>query len=213
MIPIILISDSEEKKDNFLQQQCDKLKINKSTSLIFLNKKNQILSIEQVRLIYKLKLLNNALNSDYKIIVIDNLDLARLETQNSLLKIIEEENKRNLFILCARSKEKIIKTLISRSKVIKIVEKKTNPSSFGLDFSKASLSSIFNNVNFTTKEIALMFCDNITNYIRLNPELFDKINSLFNEVIYTRRLIEQNNVNFQMAIDHLLIFIKNCVKD
>lgn len=213
MIPIILIYNSEIKKSKFINKQCDKLKIKKKTNLIILNEDDQILSIDHVRNIYQSKLLNSTSNSQHKIIVINNLDLARLETQNSLLKIIEESNEKILFVLCAKSKERIIKTILSRSKIVNIIEKKKKTSNFYIDIIDSNLPFLMKNNCFVNKEEALIFCDNLINHLRLKSNLSNKINLLIKEILITRNLIEQNNINFQFAIDHLLIFIRNYVKD
>lgn len=212
MIPIVLISDSEVKTNKFIIEHCSKLKIKKSTNLIFLNEKNQILTIDQVRRIYQLQLINNVNISEYTIIIINNIDLARLETQNSLLKIIEESNEKILFVLCAKSKERIIKTILSRSKIVNIIEKKKKTSDFYIDIIDSNLPFLMKNNCLANKEEALIFCDNFINYLRLKSNLANKTNLIIKEIIFTRNLIEQNNINFQFAIDHLLIFIKNYVK-
>lgn len=54
--------------------------------------------------------------SDKKVVIIDNADTMNNTCQNSLLKLLEEKTATNVFILVAN--DKLLPTIISRSKVI-----------------------------------------------------------------------------------------------
>tara|TARA_B100000579_G_scaffold55698_1_gene39418 strand:- start:465 stop:1403 length:939 start_codon:yes stop_codon:yes gene_type:complete len=58
-------------------------------------------------------------DDNYKIVLIDNIELLNLNSANALLKIIEEPNEKLLFILIHNNSKKIIDTIKSRCIVFK----------------------------------------------------------------------------------------------
>lgn len=60
------------------------------------------------------------LEGDNKVYILMNIDDAGEEAQNKLLKIIEEPPKTVYFLLCAKKENKLLQTVLSRSKKIEL---------------------------------------------------------------------------------------------
>jgi len=58
-------------------------------------------------------------NSNYKIFIIKNAERMTTPAANSFLKTLEEPNEKTIFILTSSKPEKLLKTIISRTSVIK----------------------------------------------------------------------------------------------
>ncbi len=59
-------------------------------------------------------------NLPYKVFLLNNFDISTPEAQNKLLKILEEPPKNVFFLLSAKSEEKVLPTIKSRCKKVKI---------------------------------------------------------------------------------------------
>lgn len=62
--------------------------------------------------------LESPLYSEFKIVIINNIDQATIQAQNKLLKILEEPPKHIIFIITANNENKILQTIISRTRKI-----------------------------------------------------------------------------------------------
>jgi len=76
-----------------------------------IDKKNSQISVVRDMINFTNK---SSFNNDYKIILIDNVELLNINSINALLKVIEEPNNKILFFLIHNSKKKILPTLESR---------------------------------------------------------------------------------------------------
>ncbi len=91
------------------------LSTNASENLIYVsNESHNRTSIEQIREIRK-KLNNSTLNNLPRFIIFDDVEQLNVSSANSLLKVIEEPNNTNYFILINNKRAKLIETIKSRS--------------------------------------------------------------------------------------------------
>ena len=81
-------------------------------------KVNKLGQIDLAREFSSLLSLSSFLNS-YKIGIIKNFDQLNINTQNSLLKILEEPREKVIIILLAKEEEKILKTISSRAQILR----------------------------------------------------------------------------------------------
>ena len=81
--------------------------------------KNNKLSVEESRQIVSESMVM-PYESKKKIFIINNFETATPQSQNALLKVLEEPTASNIFLIVAKSDSTVLKTILSRSK--KIVE-------------------------------------------------------------------------------------------
>ena len=92
-------------------------------NIIYLNGADNIsIKVENIRDI-KNKLLKSPLNDNKRFIILDDVEIYNTQSINALLKMIEEPNKSNYFILINNKSKPIINTLKSRCIEIKIILK------------------------------------------------------------------------------------------
>ena len=60
------------------------------------------------------------LYSNYKIFLINNIDVSTVQAQNKMLKIIEEPPHNVIFILTATSEDKVLQTIKSRCQILRV---------------------------------------------------------------------------------------------
>jgi DNA polymerase-3 subunit delta' len=67
-----------------------------------------------------LHILERPIISDKKIFIINNIDEATVQAQNKILKTLEEPPKSVIFLLTAKNKNKILPTIISRTRKVEL---------------------------------------------------------------------------------------------
>jgi DNA polymerase III gamma/tau subunit len=170
--------------------------------IIFYLKPSKIeYSIEDIRFIKKDVFYQQ---SSIIIYILENFDQSSLEAQNALLKLLEEPPEKVFFILTAESQYHLLPTIISRTKII-----------FYSNEIKREKKDFIQNISqwpsFSSKEEALEYLKNLLLFLKNNiSKKTDNNNSvnILQETIKISHLIKNNNLNYQLAIDHLLILIK-----
>ncbi len=104
-----------------INQICQQLNniISPNNPDIFIINQDTGWTIELTRTI-KTWLSQKPFNHQNKIVIIYQIDQFNLESQNALLKSLEEPGENNYFILTSNKPSKIISTIISRCQIIKI---------------------------------------------------------------------------------------------
>lgn len=212
MIPIILVSKNDEKKEEYINNFIKQEKI--LPYLIFRIKPlKEEISIDQVR---ELKKELVAYIKNRRLFIIYTFETASIESQNALLKTLEEKTAHCQFILAVTDIHNILPTIQSRCKIVHISKENNNVVSQEIInyINKIKLSS---NNDFLAEKIitgisrleVINFIDQLLIYFKNNyleePEIIPKI---LKKSLQIRALIQNNNINPQLAIDNLLIFIK-----
>ncbi len=98
-------------------------------------------SVDDIRAIIE-RAQTKSLDSEYRIIILDESHMLSISAQNALLKILEEPPEKVIFILCTTNPEKLAPTILSR------VQR--------YDFKKISFDGILNRLKFvlTSENIA-----------------------------------------------------------
>lgn len=198
-IPFILVRPTEEKIINFLKEKA------LIDSVIFkILPQGKEYSIEDIR-----NLKNNVFYNYQKKVVflIKNFDNSSIEAQNSFLKLLEEPPKNIFFILTVKNLNKLLPTVISRTRVFYFKDSFT-------------INNLIINIEdwptFSTKESALEYLKQLLIYyyqkLKKNSFYQKEIILIIKEILKITKLIENNNLNYQLAVDHLLIFIKKKIK-
>jgi len=209
--PIILVSLDIKAQEKFIDNFIKENKI--LPYLIFRVKpvKDEI-SIGQIREIKKDIIIYN---KSKRLFVLYSFDIASNEAQNALLKTLEESINNNQFILSAANINQVLPTIQSRSRIVfldKKENKKIKPEILRcIETSKQSKDYLF----LADKEIiginkvgAIVLIDQLLNYFK--EKLVDEAKfapKIIRQCLRIRRLIQDNNLNPQLTIDNLLIFI------
>lgn len=226
-MPILLVSNNQRQINTYITDFVEKYAI--LPSFIFHYKKNPtVISIEQVREIQSHMV---RVFSMKRLFVLRDFETARKETQNAFLKTLEEKGDGAYFILIVPSVSSVLPTIASRcairkSKVKYEKLKSTHQKSKGVCFENdiffaQSLSQMFARYTVTDREKAVRLCDIFLTTIRdmmKKPQenshlpLF-VLPKILKEIMKTRNLILKNNINGQIAIDHILNEIKKMLID
>jgi DNA polymerase III gamma/tau subunit len=213
MLPIILVSQNAKSQEKFIEEFILKNQI-LSYYVYFIEPVKDEVTIDQVRLIKK-EIIMSIKNK--RLFVIRDFDNASSEVQNAMLKTLEENNEINLFILLVTNIAKILPTIRSRSNTL-VLDKKLsikNPKFTELlektqnhDITVARLLSD-KSVDGMTKEEGLKFFDELILYFRqkLRKGNLAEI-KILKKAMDLKSLLQNNNLNPQLTIDNMLIFIK-----
>lgn len=219
MFPILLISKNSKVTEKYLNNF---IKFNKfvSYNISRYQPDPNIIKIDHIR---EIKSMLIRAETDKKLIIIYSFDTAKAETQNAFLKTLEEKNDQVQFIIVVGDETQVLSTISSRCKTIKL--KSPLPAEAPLTWEKAGqlsqpLPQLLSDYSNTNKEKAIKICDQfLWHFRKFNPPPVGWQNNLshptgeikiLKEILKVRNLILKNNLNPQMAIDHLLIFINNC---
>ncbi|MBI4004551.1 hypothetical protein HY358_00265 [Candidatus Roizmanbacteria bacterium] len=213
MLPIILITSNNKQTEDFIQSFIEKNKFNKQYVSIVRPLKQEI-TIDQIRDIRRDLIIQFP---SKRMIIVENFDTSSGEVQNAFLKTLEEKSEETQFILEVRNVAKILPTILSRSKMIKLIGGKHAPMR---EASKKLLDSLTtDNDNYAflgepfitsiDREDAVLLFDEILTYFHQHILTKSaKAAQVLKKTMETRELLLNNNLNPQLAIDTILIFIK-----
>ena len=210
MIPLLILS----KDSKLIKNYVDKLKVgNLFSEVIPSTKENSIDDIKS--LIKEIKVFH----PKTRIYFLANFHLSSIPAQNSFLKLLEEPPTNVQFILSTDNKNQLLPTIVSRTKVVKLEGKES------ADVVERFIAQEINGViNHTTTKIPLSSfkitdresAENILLQIIMffRQRLYSDKNSpiIIKEVLRLRGLLENNNLNPQLTIDQVLIFIYKVYK-
>ncbi|OGK18442.1 hypothetical protein A3D80_00390 [Candidatus Roizmanbacteria bacterium RIFCSPHIGHO2_02_FULL_40_13b] len=210
MLPILITTNVEKTAQKYIDDLGKKRGV--FPSYIFTIRKDGIeLKIEQMR---ELMTDISRLSSTKTMIVIYDFETASTQVQNILLKTLEESPSKFQFILVSMGEETVLPTVLSRVKVIKLGKKKVELENFNFG---ASIADLFASMgDFQKKpEKAVLLCDKLLVFFKKKMETSSRKNEqigqiveIINELLKVRMLLQRNNISPQLAIDHLMIFIK-----
>ncbi len=196
MKSFLLVKAGKKELTNFLQSNFPI----KDKIIFYLKPSKNEYSIEDIRLIKKDVFYQQ---SSIIVYILENFDQSSLEAQNALLKLLEEPPEKVFFILTAENQYHLLPTIISRTKII-----------FYSNEIKKEKKDFIQNISqwpsFSSKEEALEYLNNLLLFLKNNisKKTDNNLVNILQEIVKISHLIKNNNLNYQLAIDHLLIFIK-----
>jgi DNA polymerase-3 subunit delta' len=215
---VLLLSKDKIFIDNYIQTLANKLKISEFENIV-INPKISI-GIDQVREISKIMSIKPNL-SDNRLFIILDFDKATIEAQNALLKVLEEPNIHNYFLLVTNNIETVIPTIKSRC-VLKI-DKTIN---YFDDYKSEENGKIFLEIinsndadkikfvtaKFKTKQEAEKFLMEMSIFISkmLEQQNFDDMKNkknfakILNNIQKASQLLK-NNINLKLVMDNLFL--------
>lgn len=213
MIPLILRSPTIDSANAYIEKFSEAHGI-ASSNIYRIYPDSKEISIQQIKEIKKRVVFQFNQSQLY---VIYDFDKASYEAQNALLKTLEEHLANIIFILVVKDHSRLLPTINSRSKVIKVGE-----DSFVLqsaykneltNFLKSPQLKILSHPSFqVSKKNPLEIFDQMVLFFKSELPNDKKAYKPLAEIIKSRYLVENNNIDPQLAIDHLLIFIYNLYK-
>lgn len=154
-----------------------------------------------------------------RLIIFQNFETATLEAQNALLKILEDLNTKNQFIMLVNNIGAVLPTIISRSRVIDLEEEKTIYDETTLKTINAfldapTISYLADTVfTVTTKDQAILLLkiciellrERMEHHINSYPAIIKKTFDLLYK-------LEHNNLSAQLTIDNWLLLVLKSTK-
>ncbi len=211
MIPIILISNSLKQTHSFVKDFVKKNKIPRNY-VFEIQPITKEFSIEQIRELKKSIIYNF---SEPHLYILFDFDSASFEAQNAFLKTLEEHQQTIQFIMVVRNPHKLTDTILSRSKVLNL----TKTDKFLVDkelgsalkeFLPSLNPKILNHSSLQIKgagkpsdlfrSLILFFKQRLSD----DP----KSTKILKEILSTGYLVENNHVDPQAGIDHILLYIR-----
>lgn len=201
MFPVILVTDNESEGESFIKTQIKKYRI-PEYGIYRIKPEKGIITVEQIREIRS----EFYLSCPYdRMFIFFDFGNASWEVQNMLLKLLEEQNARNHFVLITGSLYGLLPTVRSRSKIVfqKLYSKQKD---FHFETDQINFGSYPASI---TREFALKQIDGLLSShldrLRLQPDFFEV--TILRRVLETRTKLLLLNINPALALDNLLIFI------
>ncbi len=206
MISILLVTDDKKEVKKYLKTISKKgdlfFEITPLTSEYSINEVKEV--VKETKIYFKQK----------RIYLFQDFHLSSLEAQNTFLKVLEEPPHQVQFILTTNNPNSLLATIRSRTKIINLENKPVlgldkNIETALLTLIKEKKLNILSNIKFIskTKEDGLKILDQIILFFK-NRLTSDKNSPLIlKEILKKKSLMESNNLNPQLTIDHILIFI------
>jgi DNA polymerase-3 subunit delta' len=174
------------------------------------------ISIEQIRKAKK-HLSLSAYNSFYKFAIIDRAETMNLSACNALLKTLEEPSGNTILILITSKPDFLPKTIISRLQEVRFksipldkISKDFIKQEY-IDILKKPLNDIFKHIEKIYKqepEISALL-DSWLFWFRDKMKQDAKYVKTLKEIQKTKYLIETTNINKRLALENLVLCIKN----
>lgn len=208
MIPIILVTREKNIGEKYISDYVSAKKID-PFYIFRINPINQSISIDQVREVDAF--LQNS-PRERPLFIIYSFDTARGEAQSAFLKTLEEKQTLAQFILMVENPGLLLATVIDRCRVINLghtqSSKKTKELEFNFD--QTSHNELLKKFSGISREESINVFDQLI--VFLKKELITKQSKykLIKEVLMVRHNVSTNNINPQIAIDHVVSkFIKS----
>lgn len=213
MIPLIVISRTLEKQEEYIQKFTAEHSI-RSYNIYRIKPLKTEVTIEQIRSITHEVITQT---QEPRLFICYSFDNANIEAQNAFLKTLEEKHLQNYFILLAANNERIIATIRSRSNIIQI-----DPHGSNFEIrpeTEAFLTRVYsaNGYEFLSDEViqnisreeAEIFIDEFILYMRkLLRNGKANVIKIIKKSFQSKQLLQNNNLNPQLTIDNLLIYSK-----
>lgn len=206
MIPLLIISNDVKLINNYV----NKLKQDSFFSEVIPSSKEY--SIEDIKdLIKETKVFHPKI----RIYFLANFHLSSIPAQNSFLKLLEEPPSKVLFILSTDNKNRLLPTIISRVKIIKLQGNQIQ--TVGAQFIAPLIEDLINQTptikipllpfKITDKESAINILLQLIMFFRKKLDSDKNSLPIIKEILYLNKLLESNNLNPQLTVDQALIFI------
>lgn len=205
MIPLLIISNNEKLISDYV----DKIKKDSFYSVFTPSSKEY--SIEDIRNLIKE---TKVFHPKKRIYFLADFHLSSIPAQNSFLKLLEEPPTNVQFILSTDNKNSLLPTVVSRTKIVKLKDTQT----FSTDkIIQDNINELVENNNLRIlnksdfsqlkRDDVLTIINQIIAFFRKRLDSDKRSPGIIKETLRLKSLFENNNLNPQLTIDQLLIFI------
>ncbi len=213
MISILLVAENKKLINQFVEKK----RKNLQAIVIKIKPKKTKYSIDDIK---ELNRETHIFHKQVRIYLLEDFQFSSIAAQNAFLKLLEEPPTNTQFILTVPHPHLLLPTIISRTKVIKLEKKKETKEEKDLlieeiekIINQKTIKIPFFSFNFNEKESVSEILEKIIVFFRSRLS-FDKYSPLIlKEAIQLKSFLDNNNLNPQLTIDHLLIFIYKCYND
>lgn len=195
-MPILLITKNNKNVKKYLKEF-----ENNHQNIYEIKPEEKEFSIKQIKNLIKETAI---FNKNLRIYLLEDFHLSSLEAQNSFLKLLEEPPNNVLFVLTTNNEEKLIPTIRSRTKIIHLEKQ---PEIILDQKTKVMLNNFIESKSFKLLADKITL-DEIIIYFREKLGYDKKAPNIIKEALKLKTLLDSNNLNGQLTIDHMLIFIK-----
>ncbi len=215
MQSFLIIGKPIEKAKNYAFDFCFKNKIDKLD--ISLIESEKAVGIAQVRDFQK-RIFLKPYKSDQKAVILEASNGLTLESQNALLKVLEEPPKNTIIILLVESDESVLPTILSRCKIISLDKDNVEQKDLA-EYEKILLSlknaGVGDRLRLAQdkskdKETALRFVEGLIlsaeNILKTSPSNESAGAIKLMQKTYTE--IKSTNSNLRLAIENLVLSVK-----
>ncbi len=205
MIPLLLISNDKIIINNYVN------KLKKGSLFFEITPSTKEYSIDDIKNITKE---TKIFNPKTRLYYFPDFHLSSIPAQNSFLKLLEEPPTNVQFILSTDNKNRLLPTILSRVKIIKLIQNQSKdvveqfiaPEILGVinhTTTKIPLSSF----KIVDKESAKNILLQLIIFFRKKLGSDTKCPSIIKEILRLSSLLDSNNLNPQLTVDQALIFI------
>lgn len=205
MIPLLILS----KDNRLIKNYVDGLKPN---NLFFeISPLTKEFSIDDIK---NLKKEAKIFNPKIRIYFLENFHLSSIPAQNSFLKLLEEPPSNVQFVLTTDNKNNLLPTIISRTKIVKLQEEESK--NVVEQFIAQEIDGVINHTTtkipltsfkITDKELAKKILLQLIEFFQTKLDSDKKSPIILKEILRLNSLLENNNLNPQLTVDQVLIFI------
>lgn len=205
MIPLLVVSDDNEIVNSYVN------KLKQDGLLFIVIPSTKEYSIEDIK---NLKKETKVFNPNIRIYFLADFHLSSIPAQNSFLKLLEEPPSNVQFILSTDNKNRLLPTIISRVKIVKLQRgnKRENVDKFVADAIEGVINHASTGIpllpfKITDRESAKNILLQMLFFFRQRLAGDVHVPSILKEILKNQALLENNNLNPQLTIDQVLIFI------
>ena len=211
MIPLILVCPDEKEIKVFLKSFISKniYSADRITEIFPLKKEIVISQIKEVIRQISISVIHP------RLFIFHKFDQANLEAQNAFLKSLEDGTANNQFILIVRNEYQLLPTVRSRSVITKIKNSVNSDKKAATTFDFLAKVESATDYKFLTNSLALSsssedvieISEDIIHFYHKKMAKDANAIKIIKKAMNYRSLLQNNNINPQLALDNLLIFI------
>lgn len=195
MIPLLLISNDSKKTRKYISNL-----INNDSLLFEIKPQGKEYSIAEIKNLFKE---TSIFHKKIRVYFLENFQLSSLEAQNAFLKLLEEPPTNTLFVLSVDNENKLIPTIRSRTRIVRLDKKY-------LPILTPQVKTQLNRF-LTSKDFKFSFTpvslDEVILFFRERLKSDKKAPLIIKEALKLKSFLENNNLNPQLTLDRMLIFI------
>ncbi len=208
---ILCTSDHDKPCD--ICKSCREFNTNNNANFSLINEEGSAIKIDQIRNMQN-KIAEKPINSDYKIYLINDVELMTQEAQNCLLKTLEEPPEYIVIILVTSNENKVLNTIKSRCMKLYFnnLENKDVEKILKEQFNMNDVNEAFLNAVSGSVKKALLIKEKSSEYEQIN-KLFDIIDkeNLVN-FINSGSIIYENKDDIYNILDYINIILDSKMK-